>query len=95
MPLIDGGQFNVEDEGGAAGVTRLGTDGAARKKQNLFGIFRVVTEEGSAKTCRSHFGGDIDLLSVALLFALPEQPVAYCGNLIAIVERCHVFHALA
>ena len=43
----------------------------------------------------AHLGGDIDLPSAVLLFALPEQPVAYGGYLIAIVERCHVFHALA
>ena len=53
MPLIDGEQFDVEDEGGAAGDARLGTDGAAREKLNLFRLFRVVTEEGEAKTCRS------------------------------------------
>ncbi len=60
-----------------------------------------VEDEGGAagdtwlrKLAVAHLGGDVDLPSV-LLFALPEQPVAYCGYLIAIVERCHVFHALA
>ena len=95
FPLVDGKQFDVEDEGGAAGDAGLRTDGAARDKPNLFRLFRVVTEDGEAKLAVAHLGGDIDLPSAVLLFALPEQPVAYGGYLIAIVERCHVFHALA
>ena len=71
MPLIDGEQFDVEDEGGAAGDSWL------------------------PKLAVAHLGRDIDLPSAVLLFALPEQPVAYGGYLIAIVERCHMFHALA
>ena len=71
MPLIDGEQFDVEDEGGGAGDARLG------------------------KLAVAHLGGDVDLPSAILLFALLEQPVAYCGYLIAIVERRHVLHALA
>ena len=53
MLLIDGEQFDVEDEGGAAGDAWLRTDGAAREQLNLFRLFRVVTEEGEAKTFRS------------------------------------------
>ena len=71
MPLIDGEQLDVEDEGGSAGDARL------------------------RELAVAHLGGHVDLPSAILLFALPEQPVAYCGYLIAIVERCHVFHALA
>ena len=95
LSLIDGEQFDVENEREASGDAGLRTDGAAREKPNLFRLFRVVTEEGEAKLAVAHLGGDIDLPSVVLLFALPEQPVAYGGYLIAIVERCHVFHALA
>ena len=53
LPSVDGEQFDVEDEGGAAGDAWLGTDGTAREKSNLFRLFRVVTEEGEAKICRS------------------------------------------
>ena len=59
LSLIDGEQFDVEDEGGAAGDAGLGTDGAAREKLNLFRLFRVVTEEGEAKLAVAHLGGDI------------------------------------
>ena len=48
MPSVDGEQFDVEDEGGAAGDAWLRTDGAARAEPNLFGLCRVVTEEGEA-----------------------------------------------
>ena len=86
LSLIDGEQFYVENERGASGDAGLRTDGAARDKPNLFRLFRVVTEEGESKTCRSHLGGDLDYPSSVHLFALLEQPVAYGGNLIAIVE---------
>ena len=42
--------------------------------------------------------GEIDariLLAKRLFLALPEQPIPDGGNLITIVEGCHVLHALA
>ena len=59
---VDGQQFDVEDEGGAAGDAGLGELPVAQ------------------------FGGEMYLPLAVLLFALPKQPVAYCGYLIAIVE---------
>lgn len=43
-------------------------------------------DTGLGELTVAHLGGDVDLPSAILLFVLPEQPVAHCGYLIAIVE---------
>ena len=56
------------------------------KSRTCSGFSESSQRKAKPKLAIAHLGGEINLQSFDLLFALLEQPVAYGGNLIAIVE---------